>query len=1071
MIGRSRGFVAGVVCVLVLGVFGGGLVGVAWGSGVPGPGWEAFGFFAPSDLAPGGSGKLVLFVYNVGSELNSTSVRVVDRLPSGVTNGSGSPCVGSTEVVCELGGIAPAGEPATVELPVNVAEGVSGTAEDEVEVTGGGALSVAKAEVPAVFSAQPAGLGFSNVDGWVTNADGTADTQAGSHPYDLTAVFAFNNEVVGSEHQVVPAGGEARTIDVKLPPGLVGNPTAVPQCSRQLFDDGENALQNGEGCPASSNIGLALVGAKGVGRAGFSVFNLVPPPGVAALFGFDITGGIPVLLEARVRSGGDYGITEHVQNAPQREPIYSSVTIWGSPAEESHNVLRKGAGCLPSAVGGCGSGAPVVPFLTLPTSCEGPQEFVAEELNTWQSEAPTSAARAFSTHAIDGSPAGFTGCESLVHFEPSMAIAPDTSAGDTPAGLTADLRVPQNVNGEGSLATSGLKDTTVALPEGLAINPGQATGLVACQPGMGPGHDNLPVAGQDGEGEAWDGPAECPAASRIGTDAITTPLLPDKLEGGLYVLQSEPPDVKVLLAASGDGVNVKLVGDVRENEATGQLTTTFEDTPDTPITEFKLSFSGGAQAALITPATCGAYSTSSVFSPWSGMGSALVEGTFAIDSGPEGAPCASPLPFTPTMTAGASTDQAGGFTGFSMLLQRADGQQRIARLAFQAPKGLLGIIKGVPLCREPQAAAGTCSAASQIGNTVVGAGAGPYPLFIPQAGQPPAPIYLTEGYGGAPYGLSIAVPIIAGPFNLGVEVVRAQIEVDPHTAQVSVITGPLPTIIKGIPADLRSIYAIINRPGFMFNPTNCSPLSFTGTATSTSGATAPLGSHFQVGSCQALKFKPDFKVSTSAKTSRAGGASLNVKIVYPTTPLGDNQATSQANIARAKVELPKRLPSRLTTLQKACRAAVFEANPANCPAASVVGHATAVTPVLPAALTGPAYFVSHGGEAFPSLVVVLQGNGVTVDLLGTTVISEQGITSNTFKEVPDVPVTSFELTLPKGPYSALAANGNLCKGTLKMPTEFVGQNGTVIQQTTKISVTSCPKAKKAKTKNKKKRHK
>ena len=1061
----------GLVCVLVLGVFGGSLAGAAWGSGVPGPGWEAFGFFAPSDLAPGGSGKLVLFVYNVGSELNSTSVRVVDRLPSGVTNGSGSPCVGSTEVVCELGGVAPAGEPATVEIPVNVAEGVSGTAEDEVEVTGGGALSVAKAEVPAVFSALPAGLGFSNVDGWVTNAEGVADTQAGSHPYDLTAVFAFNDEVVGSEHQVVPAGGEARTIDVKLPPGLVGNPTAVPQCSRQLFDDGENALQNGEGCPASSNIGIALVGAKGVGRAGFSVFNLVPPPGVAALFGFDITGGIPVLLEARVRSGGDYGITEHVQNAPQREPIYSSVTIWGSPAEESHNVLRKGAGCLPSAVGGCGSGAPVVPFLTLPTSCEGPQEFVAEELNTWQSEAPTSAARAFSTHAIDGSLMGFTGCESLVHFEPSMAIAPDTSAGDTPAGLTADLRVPQNVNGEGSLATSGLKDTTVALPEGLAINPGQATGLVACQPGMGPGHDNLPVEGQDGEGEAWDGPAECPAASRIGTDAITTPLLPDKLEGGLYVLQSEPPDVKVLLAASGDGVNVKLVGDVRENEATGQLTTTFEDTPDTPITEFKLSFSGGAQAALITPATCGAYSTSSVFSPWSGMGSALVEGTFAIDSGPEGAPCASPLPFTPTMTAGASTDQAGGFTGFSMLLQRADGQQRIARLAFQAPKGLLGIIKGVPLCREPQAAAGTCSAASQIGNTVVGAGAGPYPLFIPQAGQPPAPIYLTEGYAGAPYGLSIAVPIIAGPFNLGVEVVRAQIEVDPHTAQVSVITGPLPTIIKGIPADLRSIYAIINRPGFMFNPTNCSPLSFTGTATSTSGATAPLGSHFQVGSCQALKFKPDFSVSTSAKTSRAGGASLNVKIVYPTTPLGDNQATSQANIARAKVELPKRLPSRLTTLQKACRAAVFEANPANCPAASVVGHATAVTPVLPLALTGPAYFVSHGGEAFPSLVVVLQGNGVTVDLLGTTVISEQGITSNTFKEVPDVPVTSFELTLPKGPYSALAANGNLCKGKLKMPTEFVGQNGTVIQQTTKISVTSCPKAKKAKTKNKKKHRK
>jgi hypothetical protein len=522
--GRGRGFVVGLVCVLVLGVFGGGVVGSAFGVGVPGPGWEVFGFFAPSDLAPGGSGKLVLFVYDVGAGGSVGSVTLTDRLPAGlvlpggsvVTNGAS--CVGSTEVVCEFGGAPPAGEPATLEIPVSVAEGVTGTAEDEVEVMGGGALGVARAEVPAVFSALPAGLGFSNVDGWVTNADGTADVQAGSHPYALTVAFAFDNEVVGSEHQVVPAGGEARTIDVKLPPGLVGNPTAVPQCSRQLFDDGELALENGEGCPASSNIGIALVGAKGVGRAGFSVFNLVPPPGVAALFGFDITGGIPVLLEARVRSGGDYGITEHVQNAPQREPIYSSVTIWGSPAEESHDALRRGADCER----GCAANAPVVPFLTLPTSCGAPQEFVAEELNTWQNEAPTSAARAFSTHAIDGSPAGFTGCESLAHFEPSMAIAPDTTWGDTPAGLTADLRVPQNANGEGSLATPGLKDTTVTLPEGLAINPGQATGLVACLPGMGPGHDDLPSAGQDGEGEAWDGPAECPAASRIGTDAITT---------------------------------------------------------------------------------------------------------------------------------------------------------------------------------------------------------------------------------------------------------------------------------------------------------------------------------------------------------------------------------------------------------------------------------------------------------------------------------------------------------------------------------------------------------------------
>jgi hypothetical protein len=264
-----------------------------------------------------------------------------------------------------------------------------------------------------------------------------------------------------------------------------------------------------------------------------------------------------------------------------------------------------------------------------------------------------------------------------------------------------------------------------------------------------------------------------------------------------------------------------------------------------------------------------------------------------------------------------------------------------------------------------------------------------------------------------------------------------------------------------VPADLREVDAVIDRPGFMFNPTDCSPMSFGGTAFSNEGASAAISSHFQVGSCQALKFQPNFEVSTSGKTSKADGASLVAKILYPTGPLGDNQASSQSNIARVKVELPRQLPSRLTTLQKACTAQVFEANPADCPQASVVGHATAVTPVLPVPLTGPAYFVSHGGEAFPSLVVVLQGYGTTVDLVGSTFISKAGITSSTFKSVPDVPIDSFELVLPEGPFSALTAVGNLCKSSLVMPTEFTGHNGAEVHQETKIAVTGCPKAKKA----------
>jgi hypothetical protein len=596
-----------------------------------------------------------------------------------------------------------------------------------------------------------------------------------------------------------------------------------------------------------------------------------------------------------------------------------------------------------------------------------------------------------------------------------------------------------------TLVAADIKDTTVVLPEGVVINPGQAAGLTACQ------------AGEDGVGT--QGPPSCASSSQVGTDEIDTPLLAHPLKGSVYILQSNPPNLQLLVSAGGEGVYLKLVGNVSLNEQTGRLTTTFENTPELPFTTFKLAFSGGARAALTTPTGCGSYTTTSDFTPWSSPFSSDVfpSSSFEVSSG-----CASPLPFSPVLTAGSTTDQAGGYSDFSLLLTRADEQQRISSLTFKTPEGLLGMISKVPLCEEPQAAQGTCSSAAQIGHTQVTAGPGPYPLVVPEPGQGAAPIYLTGGYKGGPYGLSIVVPVIAGPFNLGTVVVRASIAVDPHTAQLTVTTDPLPSILDGIPTDLRTINAVIDRPDFIFNPTSCAPQEFSGTATSTQGTTVPIASHFQMGSCRSLTFKPDFKVSTSGKTSRANGASLDAKIVYPTGALGANQASSQANIAEVKVELPKRLPSRLTTLQKACTAAQFDANPAGCPADSLVGSATAVTPVLPVQLTGPAYFVSRGGEAFPQLIVVLQGYGVTVDLVGDTFISKAGITSSTFKQVPDVPITSFELKLPEGPYSALAANGNLCTKKLTMPTEFIGQNGAEIHQSTPIAVTGCKKAKRTK---------
>jgi hypothetical protein len=1034
------------------------------GAATPAAGWEVNPIVYPSHLPPGGKGYLVLQVYNVGKAASSGPVTVTDTLPAGMVateagNGEAPQwnCTVGTVVRCtnnqeNLPEIKP-GQTVLVGIAVNV----PATPEErmnQVSVSGGGALGSANVSSPVDISAVPSTFGFQRVDSWFSNANGTLDTQAGSHPYSLTVAFSLNNNGNG------PAG-EARKITVNLPRGVIGDPTAVPRCTA--------AQLNAELCPSDTQVGVDIPTLSGAAPFAYpegerppikeffsvlfaptlGVFNMVPPPGVPAQIAFLLT-GVGTRINTEVRTGSDYGLGEVIDNIPQRVITANSITVWGVPADPSHDYERHvREGEEGQNKSGGKNGGEQLPFLTLPTSCEGPESFTGST-EEWASEGITAPPSEFNFLSPDSSgvSGGITGCEDM-SFDPTMSVAPDTSQAETPAGLTVELKVPQEglTDPEG-LATSDIKDTSVTLPEGVAINPGQARGLQTCSQAQS-------AVGTEGE-------PSCPNASKVGTDEIETPLLFHSLKGNVYVLDSDPPNLKLLVAATGEGVNLKLVGDVHLDERTGRLTTTFKETPELPFTTFKLSFSGGAQAALTTPSRCGAYQSTSDFTPWStpDIADASPSSEFVINSGPGGSSCGTPQ-FAPVLSAGSTTDQAGGFTDFSLLLTRADGQQRIEKLQFKTPEGLLGMISKVPLCGEPQAAEGTCPVASQIGHTTVEAGPGPAPLVVPEPGQPAAPIYLTGGYKGAPYGLSIVVPVVAGPFNLGTVVVRASIAVDPVTSQLTVTTDPLPSIIDGVPTDLRTINAVIDRPGFMFNPTNCAPQEFAGSATSTEGTVVPIASHFQMGSCRSLTFKPDFKVSTAGQTSKANGTSLDAKIVYPTTPLGANQASSQANVASVKVDLPIQMPSRLSTLQKACLAKVFEENPASCPVDSRVGIATAVTPVLPVPLTGPAYFVSHGGEAFPSLIVVLQGYGVTVDLVGTTFISKAGVTSSTFKQVPDVPITSFDLKLPQGPYSALAANlpvsahGSYCGQKLVMPTHFVAQNGAEIQQNTPITVEGC----------------
>lgn len=504
--------------------------------------------------------------------------------------------------------------------------------------------------------------------------------------------------------------------------------------------------------------------------------------------------------------------------------------------------------------------------------------------------------------------------------------------------------------------------------------------------------------------------------------------------------------VRVFLEAEAEGVIIKQAGHTKINQDTGRITTVFRDTPQLPFSELELTLEPGENAALTNPTACGLATTSAALTPWSSDSSTNIYAQpFTVEE-------CSTSGFSPTFQAGTTPSHAGGNSSVSVSLSRNDGEQVLGQVSVTTPPGLLGVLKNVEQCPAPQASKGTCLPGSLIGSGSIVVGPGSAPLTVSGT-----KVFLTGPYAGAPFGLSIVTPTVAGPFVLsgnagnGTQVVRASIAIDPHTGALTVTSDLLPRALNGVPLDIRVIHIDVNRESFTFNPSNCNPMSIAGAITSMTGTTSRVSSPFQSTGCASLPFKPTFTVSTQGKASKTNGASLHVHVT---------SSQGQANIAKVKVNLPIQLPSRLSTLQKACVDKVFDANPATCPAASVVGSATAVTPLLAKPLTGPAYLVSHAGAAFPDLEVVLQGEGITLILDGNTSI-KKGITSSTFKAVPDAPIASFDLNLPEGPHSALAAFGNLCTSKLNMPTVITGQNNAVIKQTTHITTTGCPKHHKA----------
>jgi hypothetical protein len=940
-------------------------------------------------------------------------------------------------------------------------------------------------------------------------------TQAGGHPDSLTNTIEFESDEVGQGP--VPTR-DAKDISVAIPPGMLGDPMAVPRCSLK------QALAFGPPCPAATQVGVAVIYLEhGEGLVG-PIINVVPEAGQSAEFAIETDHKVNFLLTGHVvRTPEGYGLSVVSNGIADTQLSSIETTFWGVPAAEVHDSERGlfcGREAKPSALWGCGfsidgyrnnetiglgnqqSGEPEVPFLTWPSNCAAGVELARMTADSWEEPGLFVSA---STAILP-----ITGCN-LLQFNPEIDVQSDTLLADAPVGLGVDLMVPQFEEAD-KLATPELRSAVVTLPLGMSISPGIVDGLEACNES---GPKGINFTGPESEevglsGELQLAPGHCPDASIIGTAEAVTPLLPEPVKGHVYLArpgcggegqarctQEDVVDgamYKLYLELGGTGplavtgVHLKVPGEVQANPATGQLTARFEGfpvgsppryegNPQLPFSDLKVELNGGPRASVDSPPVCGPAVTSADLRSWSAPG-ITPEGIF-VDGLPDATPtsffnvegCGTPPGLSPVFVAGTVTPSAAKFSTFILNISRKDREQYLTGLQVHTPPGLLGVLSSVSLCEEPQADAGTCSDESKIGTTRVASGAGSHPFEIEGS------MYLTGPHDGAPFGLSVVTNVVAGPFNLGKVVVRARIDVDPVTSTLTITTdrsGPftLPQIVFGVPVRLQRIAVKVDRPRFMFNPTNCSAQQITTTVFGNQQAVASVSSPFAVGGCKDLAFKPAFVVSTSGHTSRAKGASLDARLSYPKDAMG-----SDTNIARVKVSLPKQLPPRLSTLQKACPAQIFDTNPATCPKASVVGIARALTPLLPhiercagaakcskqppVSVMGPVYFVSFGGEAFPQLMVVLEGDGVRVDLVGSTFIKD-GITSSTFKAVPDVPVTSFELYLPQGRDSALAANGSLCnaRGRLIMPTEFVAHNGAIIRQRTKLTVTGCMAAKK-----------
>jgi hypothetical protein len=869
--------------------------------------------------------------------------------------------------------------------------------------------------------------------------------QASSHPYSFSLGFKLNTDSAGHSE-----GGEMRSVLFDLPAGFAGDPFATGRCTRQEFE----GLQ--PECPPNSQVGIVRANVPHVGFvASGALYNMEPPPGVAAQLGFGVAGlnALPEvsLLTESPFSDQRYGL--HVaNNGLPVEATSIEVTVWGTPAEPGHDERRGTLGAEGKPGHGIKYEGPHEAFLTLPAECSEPIRTVVEVDSKLNPEHYVKEAAA----SVDsgGIPAALQGCRS-VPFTPNLSASTTSRVASSSSGLNFELGLPN----EGLTNPSGIAETEpekleVELPPGFTANASAASGLTGCSEGQFE-HASLTDPG-------------CPASSKLGTLVARTPLLDEPVEGSLYLADPLHNHFGTLLSlyivasAPERGVLIQQAGRVDINQATGQLTTAFDGLPPLPYSSLELNLREGPRAALTTPLACGTYQARARLYPFSEPGSALVKAVpLTINSGPEGGGCVgseAQLPNAPTFEAGTQTPFAGMYSPFVLKLSRSEASQHFQALNVTLPLGLTGRLAGTAECSNAQIAQAaarsregegaleqshpSCPADSEIGTVTVGAGSGT-PLYVQGRA------YLAGPYKGAPLSMVIVTPAVAGPFDLGVVVVRAALYVNESTAQITVKSDPIPSSLHGIPLDVRSIAVQVSKSNFTLNPTSCEVKAISAEAVSTVGQTAHLQNRFQVGGCRGLKFEPKLRIQLKGATKRAGHPALKAVVTYP-------KEGEYANIASAQVGLPHALFLDQGNLDKVCKQA--ELKSATCPKSSVYGHAKAWSPLLAKPLEGPVYLGVGYGYKLPALVADLNGQ-VRFLLVGKVDTTKQHGLRNTFEVVPDAPVSRFILEMKGGKkYGLLENSENLCAKAQRANARLVAQNGLVDQLHPQIGV-QCTTAK------------